>query len=197
MHQWCTNMPVHQWCIAPHQQSLLPPYSHTSKAPYYKRPHHATWTRAWRDFSISKILVRIRLISSRSPISKHETWKKISRSRLEPWDIDKKNLVLVSNPEILRKKSRSRLEPWDIDKKISFSSRNSRFREQNSRSRLEPWDWERQNLEKWKDSISFVGVVCKALIDPVARFLLPFSHSECKWLETGLNFDCQVGVWRL
>ena len=126
--------------------------------------------RAWRDFSISKILVRIRLISSRSPISKHETWKKISRSRLEP---------------------------WDIDKKISFSSRNSRFREQNSRSRLEPWDWERQNLEKWKDSISFVGVVCKALIDPVARFLLPFSHSECKWLETGLNFDCQVGVWRL
>ena len=155
--------------------------------------------------------MRIRLISSRSPISKHETWKKISRSRLEPWDIDKKNLVLVSNPEILIKKSRSRLEPWDIDKKksrcrlepwdidekISFSSRNSRFREQNSRSRLEPWDWERQNLEKWKDSISFVGVVCKALIDPVARFLLPFSHSECKWLETGLNFDCQVGVWRL
>ena len=129
-----------------------------------------TPSRAWRDFSISKILVRIRLISSRSPISKHETWKKISRSRLEP---------------------------WDIDKKISFSSRNSRFREQNSRSRLEPWDWERQNLEKWKDSISFVGVVCKALIDPVARFLLPFSHSECKWLETGLNFDCQVGVWRL
>ena len=126
--------------------------------------------RAWRDFSISKILVRIRLISSRSPISKHETWKKISRSRLEP---------------------------WDIDKKISFSSRTSRFRGQNSRSRLEPWDWERQNLEKWKDSISFVGVVCKALIDPVARFLLPFSHSECKWLETGLNFDCQVGVWRL
>ena len=126
--------------------------------------------RAWRDFSISKILMRIRLISSRSPISKHETWKKISRSRLEP---------------------------WDIDKKISFSSRNSRFREQNSRSRLEPWDWERQNLEKWKDSISFVGVVCKALIDPVARFLLPFSHSECKWLETGLNFDCQVGEWRL
>ena len=126
--------------------------------------------RAWRDFSISKILVRIRLISSRSPISKHETWKKISRSRLEP---------------------------WDIDKKISFSSRNSRFREQNSRSRLEPWDWERQNLEKWKDSISFIGAVCKVLIDPVARFLLPFSHSECKWLETGLNFDCQVGVWRL
>ena len=140
--------------------------------------------RAWRDFSISKILMRIRLISSRSPISKHETWKKISRSRLEPWDIDLKNLVLVSNPEILIRK-------------ISFSSRNSRFREQNSRSRLEPWDWERQNLEKWKDSISFVGVVCKALIDPVARFLLPFSHSECKWLETGLNFDCQVGVWRL
>ena len=31
-----------------------------------------------------------------------ETWglKKISRSRLEPWDIDKKNLVLVSNFEI-------------------------------------------------------------------------------------------------
>ena len=71
--------------------------------------------RAWRDFSISKILVRIRLISSQSPISKHETWKKISRSRLEPWDIDKKSrsrlkirdlenkiLVLVSNREIER-----------------------------------------------------------------------------------------------
>ena len=73
--------------------------------------------RAWRDFSISKILVRIRLISSRSPISKHETGKKISRSRLEPWDIDKKSrsrleirdlenkiLVLVSNLEIERDK---------------------------------------------------------------------------------------------
>jgi len=95
--------------------------------------------RAWRDFSISKILMRIRLISSRSPISKYLTWKKISWFRLEPWYIDKKNLVLVSNPEILRKKSRSCLEPWDIDKK--------------SRSRLEPWDIDkkksRSRLETW------------------------------------------------
>ena len=69
-------------------------------------------------------------------------WKKISHSRLEPWDVERKNLALVSNPEMLRKKSRSRLEPWDVEKKISFSSRTLRFKEENSRSRLEPWDWE-------------------------------------------------------
>ena len=45
-------------------------------------------------------------------------WKKISHSRLEPWDVERKNLALVSNPEMLRKKSRSRLELWDLKKKI-------------------------------------------------------------------------------
>ena len=117
--------------------------------------------RAWRDFSISKILMRIRLISSRSPISKHETWKKISRSRLEP---------------------------WDIDKKISFSSRNSRFREQNSRSRLEPWDWERQNLEKWKDSISFVGVVCKAIDRPSSQISSSFFPFRMQMIRNKFKF---------
>ena len=113
--------------------------------------------------------------------------KKISFSSLtlRYWE---KNLVLVSNPEILRKKSRSRLEPWDIDKKISFSSRNSRFREQNSRSRLEPWDWERQNLEKWKDSISFVGVVCKALIDPVSQISSSFFPFRMQMIRNRFKF---------
>ena len=45
-------------------------------------------------------------------------WKKISHSRLEPWDVERKNLALVSNPEMLRKKSCSRLELWDLKKKI-------------------------------------------------------------------------------
>ena len=45
-------------------------------------------------------------------------WKKISHSGLEPWDVERKDLALVSNPEMLRKKSRSRLELWDLKKKI-------------------------------------------------------------------------------
>ena len=96
-------------------------------------------------------IARFRFIFSRpQEISLHisfpsrnmRLWKKISRSRLEPWDVERKNLALVSNPEMLRKKSRSRLELWDVEKKISFSSRTLRFEEENSRSCLEPWDWE-------------------------------------------------------
>ena len=77
--------------------------------------------------------------------------------------LEKKYLGLVSNPEILITKSRSRLELRDLEDKILVLISNLEI--------------ERDKILKCeRTAFLFVGVVCKALIDLVARFLLPFSH---------------------
>ena len=89
-------------------------------------PHWAPHSRHWREFSISKNLVRISHENSRSitrnpflflvPFSKFKIWQNKfsissrraryrrykSRSRLEAQDIEDANLDLVSNNEIIK-----------------------------------------------------------------------------------------------
>ena len=78
-----------------------------------------------------------------NPIIQQQSDQSIARSL----DLARFRFIFSRSISRLWKKiSRSSLELWDVQKKILFSSRTPRFREQNSCSRLELWDLENKIL---------------------------------------------------